>query len=47
LFSAAKLWMPGIADKFTPSAQAVMAGHDELTTKCSLNWLRFRPSSQV
>jgi hypothetical protein len=23
-----KTWMPGIADKFTQSAQSAMAGHD-------------------
>jgi hypothetical protein len=26
-------WMPGIAGKFTQSAQTAMAGHDEPTVK--------------
>src|SRR5712664_382338 len=47
--SAAKTWMPGIADKFTQSAQrqTAMAGHDELRHRDRFHWLLFESDSEV
>src|SRR5882672_9861008 len=46
--TAAKTWMPGIADKFTQSAQrqTATAGHDELRDKLPFRWLLFESGLQ-